>query len=272
MSAFTIISPEHYQEVCGLKRSLPQGKKFKKNGFKPLKVGFLPAKADSAKQKAFAEDKLKPQIKPAKEGFIELFFMEASHFVMGGFMGTLWIRVRCFVKTACRRSRYNVPVALNFCGKKVTTVTNDTYISAEQAVMLMTRLLAEYKDKTLAPVLDNAAYQRCGKVTDFAKEHGIGLIFLPPYSANLNLIERFWKPVKSKVLNAAYHGTFEDFKRAIDDCVSGSNSTYKKELDSLVQTPGFLSVSVYSRWGLIPRRLRRLESATPTKNGSKPHI
>jgi hypothetical protein len=54
------------EEVCGLKRSLPQGKKFLKNDFKPLKTGFLPAKADGAKQKAFAEDKLKPQITPAK--------------------------------------------------------------------------------------------------------------------------------------------------------------------------------------------------------------
>jgi hypothetical protein len=66
------------------------------------------------------------------------------------------------VKTACGRRRYNVPGSLNFCGKKVTTVSNDTYIIAEQAVMLMTRL-------------------RCGEVTEFAKEHGIGLILLPPY-------------------------------------------------------------------------------------------
>jgi transposase len=182
------------------------------------------------------EDKLKPLIKLAKEGFIELFFVDASHFVMGGFMGTLWSRVRCFVKTACGRSRYNVLGALNFCGKKVTTVTNDTYISAEQVVILMKRLLAAYKDKALAPVLDNAAYRRCGKVTEYAKEHGIGLIFLPPYSPNLNLIERFWKPVKSTVLNAAYHRTFEDFKRAIDDCVSGSNGKHKnkKETGSLI--------------------------------------
>jgi transposase len=199
------------EEVCGLKRSLPQVMKFKKNGFKPLKVGFLPAKADSAKQKAFVEEKLKPLIKLAKEGVVELFFGDASHFVMGGFAGTLWSRVRCFVKTACGRSRYNVQGALNFCGKKVTTVTSDTYISAEQVVALMKKLLAEHKDKALALVLDNAAYQRCGKVTEYAKEHGIGLIFLPPYSPNLNLIERFWKLVKSRVLNAAYHGTFEEF-------------------------------------------------------------
>jgi transposase len=82
--------------------------------------------------------------------------------------------------------------------------------------------------------LDNAAYQRCGKVTEYAKEHGIGLIFLPPYSPNLNLIERVWKLVKAKELNAAYHGTFEDFKRAIDNSVSGSDGKHKKETASLI--------------------------------------
>ena len=173
-------------------------------------------------------------VKLAKERVIELFFVDASHFVMGGFAGTLWSRVRCFVKTACGRSRYNVLGTLNFYGKKVTTITNDTYISAEQVVLLMEQLLVEYKDKVLALVLDNAAYQRCGKVTEYAKEHGIGLIFLPPYSPNLNLIERFWKLVKAKVLNAAYHGTFEDFKRTIDDCVSGSDGKHKKETASLI--------------------------------------
>jgi transposase len=192
------------------------------------------------------EEKLKPLIKLAKEGVVELFFVDASHFVMGGFAGTLWSRVRCFVKTACGRSRYNVLGALNFCGKKVTTVTNDTYISAEQAVALMKKLLVKYKDKALALVLDNAAYQRCGKVTEYAREHGIGLIFLPPYSPNLNLIERFWKLVKSRVLNAAYHGTFEDFKRAIDDCVSGSEGKNKKGTASLISENFQLFTDVFT--------------------------
>jgi transposase len=41
--------------------------------------------------------------------------------------------------------------------------------------MLMKRLLVKYKNKALALVLDNAAYQRCEKVREYAKEHGIGL-------------------------------------------------------------------------------------------------
>jgi transposase len=143
------------------------------------------------------EEKLKPLIKLAKAEVIELFFVDASHFVKGGFVGTLWRRVRCFEKTAWGRSRYNVLGALNFFGKKVTTVTNDIYISAEQVVALMEKLLTEYKDKALGLVVDNAAYQRCGKGREYAKGHGIGLIFLPPYSPKLKLIERFWKLVKS---------------------------------------------------------------------------
>jgi hypothetical protein len=59
------------EEVSGQKRSLPQVMKLKKNGFRPLRVGFLPAKADREKQKAFVEEKLKPLIKQAQEGFIE---------------------------------------------------------------------------------------------------------------------------------------------------------------------------------------------------------
>jgi hypothetical protein len=39
------------------------------------------------KQKAFVEGKLKPLIKLAKEGFVELFFVDASHFVTGGLRG-----------------------------------------------------------------------------------------------------------------------------------------------------------------------------------------
>jgi transposase len=149
---------------------------------------------------------------------------------MGGFAGTLWSRVRCFARTACGRKRYSVLGALNFRGKKGRTVTNDTYISAERVVMLMKRLLVKYKNKALALVLDNAAYQRCEKAREYAKEHGIGLIFLPSYS--LNRIERFWKLVKGKALNAAYHETFEDFKRTIDECISGSK--HKKEMASLI--------------------------------------
>jgi transposase len=41
-------------------------------------------------------------------------------------------------------------------------------------------------------------------------------IFLPPYSPNPNLIERYWKFFKKKVLNNRYYETFGEFKRACE--------------------------------------------------------
>jgi len=45
-------------------------------------------------------------------------------------------------------------------------------------------------------IMDNARYQRCNKVIEQAEVLGINILFLPPYSPNLNLIERLWKFTK----------------------------------------------------------------------------
>ena len=60
-------------------------------------------------------------------------------------------------------------------------------------------------------VLDNARYQKCKVVQDFANSLGIELLYLPPYSPNLNLIERLWKFVKKKCLYAKYYEEFAQF-------------------------------------------------------------
>ena len=69
-------------------------------------------------------------------------------------------------------------------------------------------------------VLDNARYQKCVLVQQLADELGIELLYLPSYSPNLNLIERLWKFVKKKVLNAKYYEDFGPFKTAIGGCIA----------------------------------------------------
>jgi len=82
--------------------------------------------------------------------------------------------------------------------------------------------------------MDNASYQRCYFVRDLAIALGIEIIFLPPYSPNLNLIERLWKFVKKKALCSEYYETFLDFKQAISDCIANTHSRYKNKLSSLL--------------------------------------
>ena len=129
----------------------------------------------------------------ATEGMITLLFMDASHFVMGcDFLGYIYGVKRRFIKTYSGRKRYNVLGALNFVSKKVSTVTNDAYITASEICDLLRKVAAEYAGKPIYIILDNARYQKCVFVTDKAAELGIQLIFLPTYSPNLNMIERVW--------------------------------------------------------------------------------
>ena len=42
-------------------------------------------------------------------------------------------------------------------------------------------------------------------------------VFLPPYSPNLNLIERLWKFLRQKIIDTAFYRTKGQFKTAVLD-------------------------------------------------------
>jgi transposase len=173
-------------------------------------------------------------MKQAKDGIIELLFVDASHFVMGcDYLGSVYGFVRRYIRTGSGRKRYNVLGALNFMSKKLTTITNDSYITSFQVCELLKNLAAEYVDRPIYIILDNASYQKCNLVKNLAFELGINLVFIPSYSPNLNLIERFWKFTKSK-LRTKYYTDFNEFKDRIDTITASSDGVCKKEVDELI--------------------------------------
>ena len=50
-------------------------------------------------------------------------------------------------------------------------------------------------------ILDNVAYHKCQGNRDFPLPKNIELMFLPPYSPELNPIERLWNYLKTNFLN-----------------------------------------------------------------------
>lgn len=58
-----------------------------------------------------------------------------------------------------------------------------------------------YPDEALVLVMDNAPSHRSKAMQAFLSlfEHRIVVIWLPPYSPDMNLIERFWKHLKQRV-------------------------------------------------------------------------
>ena len=163
-----------------------------------------------------------------------LLFMDASHFVLGcDFLGGVYSKVRRFVRTFSGRQRYNVLGAVNFITKKVHTVTNTTYITATEICQMLRVVASEYAGKKIHIVLDNAKYQKCEVVTSLARELAIDLVFLPPYSPNLNLIERLWKFTKGK-LRVKYYNDFKTFKDTIDSIIRGTDNIFKGQTSRLL--------------------------------------
>lgn len=81
--------------------------------------------------------------------------------------------------------------------------------------------------------MDNARYQKCKLVFEKAEALNIELLYLPPYSPNLNIIERLWKHVKQSCLKNTYYETFESFCDAIDGEIEKVNTSLRDELTTL---------------------------------------
>ena len=163
------------------------------------------------------EKELEPRLAEAKEGKRTVYFVDAAHFVFGAFLGCLWCIVRLFVPTPSGRNRYNILGAIDAITHNLIYVSNDNYINSLSVCELLNKIREKHiGSNPITIVLDNARYQRCSHVIEFAKKQEIELLFLPSYSPNLNIIERFWKWLKKDCLNCKYNETFTQFKQAID--------------------------------------------------------
>ena len=178
---------------------------------------------------------MKPRLEEAESGDRKLFFMDAAHFVMAPFLGFLWCFVRVFIPAPSGRKRFNVLGAIDAVTREFLTVANDTYINAASVCELLTKVRKHCPELPVTIVLDNARYQKCKIVRDLADSLKIELLYLPPYSPNLNLIERLWKFVKKKCLYSKYYKDFEAFKASITECLNSTGTVYKEELDSLLK-------------------------------------
>jgi transposase len=227
---------QRIRELTNISRSPTQVRAFmQRHGLRYLKAGQIPAKADSEKQKVFVEQILNPLIIKAENEEIHLLFMDSVHPVMGVFLCSLWSAVRVFIKSSAGRKRLNMLAAVNAITQEINLFTNEDYINAEVIVRFLYQVRIYYFDmKPIYIVLDNARYQHCDLVRYTAWTLGIKLVFLPPYSPNLNVIERLWKWMKKKTLYAQYYQSFAEFKTALIDNIQTAKQKHPEELKTLL--------------------------------------
>lgn len=194
----------------------------------------LPAKAEVQAQETFKTQTLEPLVEQAQQHQLHLFFVDAAHFVMLPFLGYLYSLTVRYVKSASGRKRFNVLGALNAISHELVTISNHTYINAGSVCALLEKLHQLYRDLPIVLVMDNARYQKCQLVLEKAQSLNIQIIFLPPYSPNLNLIERLWKFVKKEVLYNEYYQEYNKFCTAISDCLDQTHTIHKAALETLL--------------------------------------
>jgi len=137
------------------------------------------------------------------------------------------------IKSNSGRQRLNLNGALCLDGFEVV-VREDESINAQSTIKLFEQLEAKYpKAKTIYCILDNARYNRARIVMDYLKTSRINAVFLPPYSPNLNLIERLWKFYRKKNLYHKYYSCLDEF-RTVTMQFFDNLPSYKEELETLL--------------------------------------
>ena len=123
---------------------------------------------------------------------------------------------------------------------------DDVCINAQSTIALLSKLLQHQPKGNVIVIADNARYYRCTLVTEYIQANSrLRLIFLPPYSPNLNLIERLWKFYKKKVLYNKYYETFDEFKKHTQDFFDNI-ADYSIELKSLLKDKFYFPNEIYS--------------------------
>jgi transposase len=185
-------------------------------------------------QREFLNTELQPRLDKALAGQGHVYFVDAAHFVYGTFLCCLWSIMRVFVRAASGRQRFNVLGAWNAVTRDLITITNTTVVNSNTMCELLRAVAGRGLLGPLTLVLDNARYQRNKVVMALAAELKIELLFLPPYSPNLNLIERLWRFTKRTAAYGKYHPTFADFRAAIQDVLDRVPTTHAHKLASLM--------------------------------------
>jgi transposase len=73
--------------------------------------------------------------------------------------------------------------------------------------------------RAIVIITDNFSSHKSALVRQKAKEHGIYLVYLPPYSPNLNPIEFIWKSIK-RVLSISFVPNLDEMRRIIAESFS----------------------------------------------------
>lgn len=185
------------------------------NNFRYKKPHGVPAKADLQKQEEFIAkyNELKNTLKPDEI----ILFCDSSHPQHQTKLSYGWIKkgVRKPEKmTACQK-RINLIGAIDLNTHHIE-YRQVEWVNKESLKAFAEQLCNAYPNASaIHLILDNAGYHRSEEFLKFIATTKIKIHYLPPYSPNLNPIERLWKIMHENTTYNRYYAKLSEFTESI---------------------------------------------------------
>lgn len=174
----------------------------------------IPGKLNPASQAVFIEEykELKAGLKKDEE----IYFVDAVHPEHQSQAVCGWIKKgeQKTLQTTGKQVRLHFAGALCLSGMKVVSKEYDT-VDADAMIDFFRDLERKSTASTIYVILDNARANKNKKLDEFLKTSRIKLHYLPPYSPNLNPIERLWKIMRERKIHNQYRESSVTFFQEI---------------------------------------------------------
>lgn len=107
--------------------------------------------------------------------------------------------------------------------------------NAEVFLSFLKNVLIQYPQGKIVMILDNAKIHHAKLLHDFLEENKVRLelVFLPPYSPNLNKIEELWGWLKNSVINNVFFRNREEIQLAVSKFIRWVNTVPQMVIDRL---------------------------------------
>lgn len=137
-----------------------------------------------------------------------------------------------------------IPTYGKHCGAKLVGIldyeTGAVYVEehekydAQVFLLFLENVIKRYPTGRIVLILDNAKIHHAKLLKDFLSSNSrLTLLFLPPYSPKLNIIEGLWGWLKDSVINNVFFKNRQEICRAVSDFILWVNTVPQQVIDRL---------------------------------------
>lgn len=207
-----------------------------RHGLKLLRPKLIPGHPPSEEEQREFIEKYHTMKSSSESGTVFL-FVDGMHLVHQNIAGLCWGDPHNppVMETNTGRKRLNILGAYNPDSHSLVHLTGEENCDAKRVIEFYTLIIKAYPNAPkIVLTRDNAAYFNAKIVTQWLKEHPVLHIEpLPPYAPNLNLIERFWRFAKEKLVRNTYYKKYMTFRAKVFQFLNHVDK-YADELKTLM--------------------------------------